>query len=135
MGLIRVHMGRMLCNDVMSVFQKYDMTLPQMVTLDVLLAGPQSVSGISEALRVTKGAASRMIDNMVNKGLVRREVCNGDRRARMLSVTPLGIRVFRLLEKSRTDNLMAALSGLDIHLLEELGDVLARVRTAIEKGK
>jgi DNA-binding MarR family transcriptional regulator len=113
---------------VVGVINEADLTLPQIVILGFLeQQGPQTVSGLSEMIRLTPGAVSRLVDRMVRKGLVSRREGAGDRRQKAISLTPTGRRTNERLERARTGSFSAALSELDAALAAELKNVLKRV--------
>lgn len=112
---------------MVGVINEADLTLPQLLILELLRQGPQTVTGLSEALRLTPGAVSRLVDRLVRKGLVSRREGEADRRQKTLSPTPAGRRMSDRLERARTGSFAAALSELDSDLAIELKDVLTRV--------
>jgi MarR family transcriptional regulator, organic hydroperoxide resistance regulator len=122
-----VAIGHASGSGIVGVVNEADLTLPQIIILGLLLEGPQTVSGLSEMLRLTPGAVSRLVDRMVRKGLVIRREGNDDRRQKMLSPTPAGRRMHHRLERARTGSFASALSELDSTLAKELKNVLKRV--------
>src|SRR5665647_1248738 len=60
---------------------RYDLTGPQMFTLWQLKeSGPMSMGEFSEMLAVTHGVATRMVDRLIDKGMVERSRDEVDRR-------------------------------------------------------
>ena len=49
-------------NDMIRVVNDHQLTLPQMIALDMLTQGSQTVSSLSDLLRLTPGAVSRLVD-------------------------------------------------------------------------
>lgn len=79
-------------------------TLPQLRAL-VLLSrrGALNVTGLAEGLGVDRSNASRVCDQLENRGLVRRQTADDDRRNVVLEVTPEGIQVVgELLRRRQT---------------------------------
>jgi DNA-binding MarR family transcriptional regulator len=69
-------------------------TIAQYRALVVLASrGPRRMVDLAEALDVAPSTAGRMCDRLVRKGLVRRHRARGDRRAVLVSVTPVGRQV------------------------------------------
>ena len=65
-------------------------TIAQYRALVVLASrGPRRMADLAEALDVAPSTAGRMCDRLVRKGLVRRHRAPGDRRAVLVSVTPV----------------------------------------------
>jgi DNA-binding MarR family transcriptional regulator len=116
---------------IVAVVNEADLTLPQIIILGLLQQGPQTVSSLSEMIKLTPGAVSRLVDRMVRKGLVSRREGNDDRRQKMLSLTPAGRRLRERVERASTGSFAAALSGLDAALAIELKNVLKRVVAAL----
>lgn len=54
-------------------------------------------NGLAERLNVDRNTASLLVEQLVTKGLVERRVNGADRRARLLSLTPKGERVYAQL--------------------------------------
>lgn len=82
-----------------------DITLPQYRALVVLASrGPQRAVDLSAALGVTAGTASRMIDRLVRKQLVRRARSREDRRAVRVHLTDAGREIVqRVTERRRAE--------------------------------
>jgi DNA-binding MarR family transcriptional regulator len=67
------------------------LTVPQFRTLCYLSNTPQSsLSDVADFIGLSLPAMSRMVDGLVDKGLLDRRTCQNDRRHVRLSVTPLG---------------------------------------------
>jgi len=112
---------------IFRVINEADLTFPQMIILGFLEQGPQTVSRLSEMIKLTPGAVSRLVDRMVRKGLVSRREGDDDRRQKTLNLTPAGRRLSDRLERARSGSFATALSDLDSVLATELRDVLKRV--------
>lgn len=54
-------------------------------------AGPLSLRGLGERLVCETGSPSRLVDALVDRGVVAREVNGGDRRQVRLALTPAGL--------------------------------------------
>ena len=71
--------------------EEYDLTQPQVFALWQLKEhGPITMGELSELLAVTHGVATRMVDRLLEKGLVERRGDEDDRRVVLVSVTDLG---------------------------------------------
>jgi MarR family multiple antibiotic resistance transcriptional regulator len=122
-----VAFGRGSGAEIVGVVNEADLTLPQLLILDSLRQGPRTVTGLSELLRLTPGAVSRLVDRLVRKGLVSRKEGDSDRRQKVLRATPSGLLVGDRIERARIGSFAAALSELDAGLAAELKDVFIRV--------
>lgn len=77
-----------------DLVEEYDLTKPQAFTLWRLKeTGPVTMGELSELLQVTHGVATRMVDRLLDKGLVERRRDEKDRRVVFVSATELGAQV------------------------------------------
>jgi DNA-binding MarR family transcriptional regulator len=68
-----------------------DLSLTQLKALNVLSDREElSVKDVGEALSLSLPAASRAVDGLVVRGLVKRRECAEDRRSRLVRLTPAG---------------------------------------------
>jgi DNA-binding MarR family transcriptional regulator len=80
------------------------------------------MSKLSADVALTTGGVTRLVDRMVEAGLVARENCPNDRRSIYVVLTPEGHDV---LERAVAEHI----DGIDRHLIAHLGD---RERAALE---
>ena len=67
------------------------LTMPQMnVLMRLYYHGPSDMSGLMDTMLSTKAAVSQMVERMVQQGVVERCEVDGDRRARLVSLTEKG---------------------------------------------
>ena len=70
---------------------QYELTGPQMFSLWQLRdSGSMTMGELSDALTVTHGVATRMVDRLIDKGMVERSRGDDDRRVVRVCVTELG---------------------------------------------
>lgn len=90
-----------------------DITLPQYRVLVVLATrGPQRAADLAASLDVTPSTASRMIERLVRKHLVRRARLQDDRRAIRLHLTDEGRKVVAQVTQRRRAAIEAILEQL-----------------------
>jgi MarR family transcriptional regulator, 2-MHQ and catechol-resistance regulon repressor len=134
MGLI-VRSHRLL-TDRLGRELEQDVGIP-LVFFDVLInvgAAPDgmvTMSRLSNDIALTTGGVTRLVDRMVDAGLVERQACPNDRRSIHVILTPEGRAVL--------DRAIAAhIEGIDRHLMAHLSDKdranLATVLTKILSG-
>jgi DNA-binding MarR family transcriptional regulator len=116
---------------LVSIVNKHELTLPQMITLDTLARGSQTVTNLSDVLQITPGAVSRLVDQLVRRQLVTRKEGDDDRRRKTLSLTKKGRLVRDQLDRVRVGSFTKAMSGLDRTLAADFRDVLRRVVTVL----
>jgi len=91
-----------------------DVTLTQYRSLVVLASrGPQGVASLAEAVAVTPPTASRLVDRLVRKGLVRRRTDRHDRRQVRVGLTEAGRRLVDLVTERRRAEIDQLLTSID----------------------
>ncbi len=90
--------------------------------------GPQLLGEIQRGILVTSGGVTYLVDRLEEKGLIERQPCATDRRARYAALTPAGERLIRATFPDHARSLERALGGLSaseqeeaIRLLRKLG--------------
>lgn len=117
-----VSMARSLRDDAL--------TLPQLASLHLVeVNGSMRIGEIAAQLLLPMPAASRVISDMVDRGLLERREDPTDRRAKTVSLSPAGRELIDAISKRRIDeatHAMAALqggvSGRFMEFLEEMID-------------
>ena len=108
---------------------KNDLTTAEFGILEVLLhKGPLLLGEIQRKILVTSGGITYLVDRLAEKGLVKREECPNDRRARYAVLTPAGDALIRRLFPDHARRVAQVVSGLTmreqaeaIKLLRQLG--------------
>jgi DNA-binding MarR family transcriptional regulator len=124
---LEAHLGfwlRFVSNHVSLRFQKLlearGVTVSEWVALRTLLAqGETSHSALILALGMTKGAASKVISRLEEKGLARRQLAAGRAREQVLVLTPQG--------KTLVPRLAALADANDAHFFGHLPDAERRL--------
>ncbi len=110
-----------------------DLTLMEFGILEVLYhKGPLLLGEVQRRILVSSGGITYLVDRLEAKGLVARETCDHDRRARYATLTPAGEEfIGRIFPEhaSRVDSLMSELSPEEqtqlVGLLRRLGRSVA----------
>lgn len=92
---------------------RFEMTMPQFDVMAALERNPEgmTMSSLSEALMVSNGNVTGIIDRLMARKYVAREAFAGDRRRFIVRLTPAGLDQFRsvaTLHESWVDELMSA---------------------------
>lgn len=94
---LHAHLGfwlRFVSNHVSSRFAellaKRDITVTEWVALRTLLDTPTTHAALIQALGMTRGAASKVLTRLEQKGLATRELAEGSARDQVLSLTKKG---------------------------------------------
>ena len=102
-----------------------DLSLPQFRTLTFLHRQPGSpLAKVAEHVGLTPPSASKMIDRLVQRGLVLREGAATDRRSIALTLTPEGEDALARSRQATVEDLAAALAQLDAGELRALQENL-----------
>lgn len=119
-----------------------DFTLAQLATLYLLdSSGGHTVGDVADAIGRSLSATSRLIDQLVRRGLVGRVEDQRDRRARRVHVTREGCALLSRIERGRADaqlSLMAHLSQEEQAVVDRamglLADAAGRRRDAGQRS-
>jgi MarR family transcriptional regulator, 2-MHQ and catechol-resistance regulon repressor len=108
---------------------QHELTQTEFAILEVLYhKGPLLLGEVQKKILVTSGGITYLVDRLVEKGLVRREECAEDRRARYAVLTPAGTALIRKIFPQHAVAIEKAMSGLTtaeqreaVQLLRKLG--------------
>jgi DNA-binding MarR family transcriptional regulator len=99
----------------------------------VIFGGPLTLNRLAEAEQVRPPTMSRVIEALVNQGLVRRETNRDDRRSIMISPTAKGTKILLEGRNRREKRLIKLLSKLDadeIRCLRRASIILSKLLVA-----
>lgn len=108
---------------------KFDLT-PQQFNLLRILRGqypePASISLLKERMIDKMSDASRLVDRLISKGLVEREICPDDRRRVNVIITKKGLSLLKKIDETdqTIDNFLKSLSEEEAVILNNLLDKL-----------
>jgi MarR family 2-MHQ and catechol resistance regulon transcriptional repressor len=108
---------------------RHELTPTEFAILEVLYhKGPLLLGEVQRKILVTSGGITYLVDRLVAKGLVKREECAEDRRARYAVLTPAGTALIRTIFPQHAAAIEQAMSGLTateqrdaVQLLKKLG--------------
>ena len=92
--------------------------------------GPLLLGEIQRKILVTSGGITYLVDRLEAKGLVRREECPSDRRARYAVLTAAGTRLIARIFPAHAAVIARALGGLSAREQEEATSLLRRLGTS-----
>ena len=121
---------------------RHELTQTEFAILEVLYhKGPLLLGEVQRKILVTSGGITYLVDRLVEKGLVKREQCSEDRRARYAVLTPAGQALIRKIFPAHAARIEQAMSGLTqaeqreaTALLRKLGLAVASRTQAEEPG-
>jgi MarR family transcriptional regulator, 2-MHQ and catechol-resistance regulon repressor len=113
---------------------RHELTPTEFAILEVLYhKGPLLLGEVQRKILVTSGGITYLVDRLVEKGLVKREECAEDRRARYAVLTPAGSALIRKVFPQHAMAIERAVSGLStaeqreaVQLLRKLGLTAAK---------
>jgi DNA-binding MarR family transcriptional regulator len=110
---------------VFAMAQEFDLAPQQMIALRMLGAGPRKMGDLAQALFCDSSNVTGIVDRLEERGLVRRESAEGDRRVKLLVLTDGGEKMRIEITKRMADPPppIAVLSEKD---QIELRDILLR---------
>lgn len=98
---------------VTQTFGEVDYSFPQMVTLLFLdEEGEQTIKGMAEMLGRSLSATSRLLDQLVVRGMIQRREDEHDRRVKRVAITEQGRTFIRAIERRRADAQIAVMEYL-----------------------
>jgi MarR family transcriptional regulator, 2-MHQ and catechol-resistance regulon repressor len=92
---------------------QHGLTIPEFGVLEVLYHKGRQLQGeIQKRVLVSSGGTTFLMDRLVAKGLVERQECPGDRRARYAALTPAGAALMAEVFPIHAARIARAVSGL-----------------------
>jgi MarR family 2-MHQ and catechol resistance regulon transcriptional repressor len=102
--------------------------LTDFAALEALLhKGPQTITEIQSRVLLASGSMTAAVDRLEEKGLIRRTSAPGDRRAKVLKLTPAGRRVVQTAYDRHAADLESAMTVLSPSEKQELHAVLKKL--------
>lgn len=101
---------------------EFDLAPQQVIALRILGGGPRKMSDLADALFCDNSNVTGIIDRLEERGLVRREAAEGDRRVKLLVLTEEGEWMRTELTKRMAEPppAIASLSGKDQRALRDI---------------
>jgi DNA-binding MarR family transcriptional regulator len=122
----------------MSTIEEIEITFPQtMLLLELYKAGEFNMGELAQRLRISQGVATRMVDRLLERGLVERSRDEEDRRIVIVVPTQQGARIAREIEavnKEKIGELLQAIPAKERTYLLELFNGLERQFEKEETG-
>jgi DNA-binding MarR family transcriptional regulator len=105
-----------------AIAQEFELAPQQMIALRMLGAGPRKMSELAHALFCDNSNVTGIVDRLEERGLVRREAAEGDRRVRLLVLTEEGERLRVEITKRMAEPppAIASLSEADQRALRDI---------------
>ena len=111
-----------------------ELTFPQiMLLMELQRSGTCSMGELSKRLRITQGVATRMVDRLLEKGMVERERDTDDRRVVLVSPTQKGSGIARDIEKLNREKMVELFRLVPAKEREDLLALLKEIERQFEK--
>lgn len=132
--LMRISLNRLL-PQMEALFEDQELGFSQWTTLVALHSGISTAGELSHNICHDAGSLTRLIDQMVKRGLVRRARSESDRRVVTLALTPRGRDLVAALAPRMMHFWNKLLSGFSHAEVDTLIALLTRLAMAAEGGK
>jgi DNA-binding MarR family transcriptional regulator len=110
---------------LVATAQEFDLATQQMIALRILGGGPRKMSELAQILFCDNSNVTGIVDRLEERGLVRREAAEGDRRVKLLVLTDEGERL-RVEITKRMAEPPPAIASLSEKDQRALRDILKR---------
>ena len=118
---------------LVATAQEFDLAPQQMIALRILGGGPRKMGDLAQALFCDNSNVTGIVDRLEERGLVRREAAEGDRRVKLLVLTDEGERA-RVEITKRMAEPPAPIASLSEKDQETLRDILKRAVESLDEG-
>ena len=122
--------------NILRTFADFDYSLPQLATLLLLdEEGELTIKQVSEILGRSVSATSRLLDQLVERGMVSRREDQHDRRAKRIAITEQGNKLIATLEQRRADVQIAAMKYFSAEEQAEINRAMALLAEAGQRRR
>ena len=126
-----MYTSRMVEESIQNLLKEYDLTMPQYNVLRILRGqngNPSNLSTLQERMIDKSSNTTRLVDKLIKKGWVRRQVCANNRRKIEMFVTEAGLQTLKVLDPLTEENNKKMLNNLTDTELETLNNLLDKLR-------
>src|SRR5215831_4788997 len=132
-GQFRRAIVREFVFNILRAFVDFDYSLPQLATLLLLdEEGELTIKQVAEILGRSISATSRLLDQLVERGMVSRREDEHDRRLKRIAITEKGRMLIATLEQRRAD---AQLAVMEYYSAEEQAEIDRAMALLAEAGQ
>lgn len=108
--------------------KRHDLTVGEFAVLELLYhKGPTLLGEIQRRVLVSSGGITFLVDRLADKGLVERQDCPSDRRARYAALTPTGQKLLAKIFPEHAKCIVAAVEELSAEEQRVAVDLLRRL--------
>ena len=127
-----MYTSRVIEEAIVGVLKQYDLTTPQYNVLRILRGqngNPANLSTLQERMIDKSSNTTRLVDKLLQKELVNRNVCELNRRKVEIFITRDGLKLLKQLDPIIETHNENMLSNLNHDELETLNNLLDKLRT------
>jgi len=124
--------GYKINDDLSSLFKKFDISLPQFNVLRILRGQkgkPANLSTIQERMIHKMSNTTRLIDKLILKGFVKRNICENNRRKIEIYITNSGLQLLDSIDDLLDSKESFILEKLKLDEKKELIRILSKIQT------
>lgn len=126
-----IYTSRILEEAVAGVLKSYDLTMQQYNVLRILKGqkgNPANLSTLQERMIDRSSNTTRLVDKLIKKGWVKRNICKNNRRKVEIFITNEGLQLLEELYPITEQTNQKSLNNLPNIQLEQLNDLLDTLR-------
>jgi DNA-binding MarR family transcriptional regulator len=127
-----MYTSRIIEEAIMTELKQHDLTLPQYNVLRILRGqkgNPANLSTLQERMVDKSSNTTRLVDKLIKKGWVSRNICKQNRRKIEIFITQAGLDTLTVLDPISEENNEKVLSALTNKQLVDLNNLLDTLRT------
>lgn len=125
-----MYRARLIEESLHRILKPYELSIQQYNVLRILRGqgdNPANLSTVTERMVDPNSNTTRLIDKLLTKELVRRQVCKSNRRKVELFITPKGLNLLKILDPIIERNNLEILNKLEVEELEQLNTYLNNI--------
>jgi len=127
-----MYTSRIIEESILAVLKPYDLTMQQYNVMRILRGQkgkPTNLSTIQERMVDRSSNTTRLVDKLIKKGWVKRDVCAANRRKVEIFITEAGLEMLKTLDPITEAHNESIVSVLNQTELEQLNHLLNNLRT------
>lgn len=124
--------GYKINDELSSLFKKFDLSIPQFNVLRILRGQkgkPANLSTVQQHMIHKMSNTTRLIDKLIQKGFVKRNICENNRRKIEVYITNSGLQLLKSIDDRLDDKESFILENLNIEEKKELIRILSKIKT------
>jgi len=126
-----MYTSRIMEEAIAAVLKPYDLSIQQYNVMRILRGqkgNPANLSTLQERMVDRSSNTTRLVDKLIKKGWVERNVCAHNRRKVEIFITEKGLAILKELDPITEDNNKKIVSSLSTNQLEDLNTLLDLLR-------